>query len=430
VLQKFYLRTSQQIRLLDLEAKSPLFTQFLDLLQGLSTVRAFAWGPRFIERYLDLLDASQRPFYLLFCIQRWLALVLDLMTVVLVTVMMVLVVKLRDQLSPQLVALAFVQIMSFGQSLARVIQDWTKLETSLGAVARVKTFCTGTESENRPTETGTVPENWPTHGHVVIEDLVAAYDSRESGGHGDPVLRGVTLDIPAGTKVGICGRSGSGKSSLLGCVLRLLEVGPGSRITIDGVDITTLPRQVVRAAVAVVPQNPFFLKHTNLRDNLVVLHRPHGKVEHEHQEQQRRHRQEHSDSRILQVLRRLQLEDLVVRLGGLDSPLDGDRLSQGQRQLLCIARAMLAGKRIILIDEASSNVDERSERLIREVMREQFASCTVIAVAHRLGAVVDFDRVAVMGGGRILECDSPCALLERDSEFKRLWDLGGCSRSD
>ncbi|CEL03679.1 hypothetical protein ASPCAL04825 [Aspergillus calidoustus] len=430
LLQKFYLRTSQQIRLLDLEAKSPLFTQFLDLLQGLSTVRAFAWGPRFIERYLDLLDASQRPFYLLFCIQRWLALVLDLMTVVLVTVMMVLVVKLRDQLSPQLVALAFVQIMSFGQSLARVIQDWTKLETSLGAVARVKTFCTGTVSENRPTETGTVPENWPTHGHVVIEDLVAAYDSRESGGHGDPVLRGVTLDIPAGTKVGICGRSGSGKSSLLGCILRLLEVAPGSRITIDGVDITTLPRQVVRAAVAVVPQNPFFLKHTNLRDNLVVLHRPQGKVEHEHQEQQRRHRQEHSDSRILQVLRRLQLEDLVVRLGGLDSPLDGDRLSQGQRQLLCIARAMLAGKRIILIDEASSNVDERSERLIREVMREQFASCTVIAVAHRLGAVVDFDRVAVMGGGRILECDSPCALLERDSEFKRLWDLGGCSRSD
>ncbi|KAL3489938.1 P-loop containing nucleoside triphosphate hydrolase protein [Aspergillus germanicus] len=390
---KFYLRTSQQVRLLDLEAKSPLFTQFLDLLQGLSTVRAFAWGPRFIERYLDLLDASQRPFYLLFCIQRWLALVLGLLIVILVTVMLVLVVQLREQLSPQFVALAFVQVMSFCQSLARVIQDWTKLETSLGTVARVKTFCTDTESENRPTETGTVPENWPTHGHVVIADLVAAYDSRDS----EPVLRGVTLDVPAGTKIGICGRSGSGKSSLLGCILRLLELGPGSRITIDG--------------------NPFFLKHTNLRDNLVVLHRP---QEHEHHEQ----RPEHSETRILQVLRQLKLDDLVGRLGGLDSPLDADRLSQGQRQLLCIARAMLAGKQIILIDEASSNVDERSERLIKEVMREQFADCTVIAVAHRLGAVVDFDRVAVMGGGRVLEWDNPRALLERDSEFRRLWDLG------
>ncbi|KAI1836441.1 hypothetical protein DTO006G1_2650 [Penicillium roqueforti] len=118
-----------------------------------------------------------------------------------------------------------------------------------------------------------------------------------------------------------------------------------------------------------------------------------------------------------QLLHQLKRDDVVDRLGGLDSPLDADRLSQGRRQLLCIARAMLAGKRIVLIDEASSNVDERSERLIRDVMR-------VIAVAHRLGAVVDFDRVAVMGGGRLLEWDCPPALVKRDSEFKRLWDLG------
>ncbi|KAJ5968505.1 ABC transporter integral membrane type 1 [Penicillium viridicatum] len=412
LLQKFYVRTSQQIRLFDLEAKSPLFTQFLDLLHGLSTVRAFAWGPHFTDQYLDLLDASQRPFYLLFSIQRWLAFVLDLMTAVLVTIMMILVVKLRAQLSPQYVALALVQIMSFGQSLAHVIQDWTQLETSFGAVARVKTFCTDTESENRPVETGTVPKNWPAHGRVTIKDLVASYDAHCAG---EPVLRGVNLDIPAGAKVGICGRSGSGKSSLLGCILRLLELGPGSRITIDGIDITMLPRQAVRAAVTVVPQHPFFLKHTSLRDNLVVFHQQ------QHQQEQQ---QQTDDDKILQVLRQLKMDDVVDRLGGLDSPLDADRLSQGQRQLLCIARAMLAGKRIILIDEASSNIDERSERLIRDVMREQFASCTVIAVAHRLGAVVDFDRVAVMGGGRLLEWDNPRALLKQNSEFKRLWNLG------
>ncbi|OAA63457.1 ABC transporter, transmembrane domain, type 1 [Niveomyces insectorum RCEF 264] len=387
LLQNFYVRTSRQVRLFDLEAKSPLFTQFLDLLQGLSTVRAFAWGPRFVERYLDLLDASQKPFYLLYCIQRWLGLVLDLLTAVLVTVMMALAVKLRAQLSPSYVALAFVQIMSFGQSLARVIQDWTQFETSFGAVARVKTFCTDTESEKGPAETGAVPENWPAHGRVTIENLTASYDTR---GGSEPVLRGVSLDIPAGAKVGICGRSGSGKSSLLGCILRLLEVGPGSRITIDGVDITTLPRQAVRAAVAVVPQHPFFLKHTSLRDNLVVLRRQRHGQEHEGQEQQ----QSDDDNKILQVLRQLKMDEVVDRLGGLDSPLDAERLSQGQRQLLCIARAMLARNWIILIDEASSNVGERSERLIRDVMRQQFAGCTVIAVAHRLGAVVDFNRVA------------------------------------
>ncbi|CAG8388874.1 unnamed protein product [Penicillium salamii] len=403
VLQKFYVRTSRQIRLFDLEAKSPLFTQFLDLVHGLSTVRAFAWGPRFTDQYLDLLDASQRPFYLLFCIQRWLGLVLDLMTAILVTIMMVLVVKLRAQLSPQYVALAFVQIMTFGQSLAHVIQDWTQLETSLGAVARIKTFCTDTESENKPSETGIVPSNWPTHGHITIKDLVASYDAKSD----EPVLRGVTLDIPAGTKVGICGRSGSGKSSLLGCILRLLEITPDSRITIDGVDITTLPRQTLRTAIAVVPQHPFFLKHTSIRANLVL------------QQDNQQH-----DTKIHQILHRLKLTDLVNRLGGLDSPLEADQLSQGQRQLLCIARAMLSCKRIILIDEASSNVDERSETLIRDVMREEFAGCTVITVAHRLGAVVDCEWVAVLGGGRVLEWDCPRALLGRDSEFKRLWDLG------
>ncbi|CAG8920353.1 unnamed protein product [Penicillium salamii] len=403
VLQKFYVRTSRQIRLFDLEAKSPLFTQFLDLLQGLSTVRAFAWGPRFTDQYLDHLDASQRPFYLLFCIQRWLGLVLDLMTAILVTTMMILVVKLRAQLSPQYVALAFVQIMTFGQSLAHVIQDWTQLETSLGAVARIKTFCTDTESENKPTETGIVPTNWPTHGHITINDLVASYDAQSD----EPVLRGVTLDIPAGTKVGICGRSGSGKSSLLGCILRLLEITPDSSIVIDGVDITTLPRQTLRAAIAVVPQHPFFLKHTSIRANLL----------------QKDQDQQH-DTKIHQILHRLKLTDLVNRLGGLDSPLEADQLSQGQRQLLCIARAILSRKRIILIDEASSHVDERSEALIGDVMRADFAGCTVITVAHRLGAIVDCERVAVLGGGRVLEWDCPRALLGRDSEFKRLWDLG------
>ncbi|ETS82191.1 hypothetical protein PFICI_07193 [Pestalotiopsis fici W106-1] len=398
---KFYLKTSRQIRLLDLEAKSPLFTQFLDLLQGLSSVRAFGWQTRFKERYLELLDASQRPYYLLFCIQRWLTLVLDLMVAVLATILMVLVVHLRADFSPRFVALAVLNVTAFSQTLINVIKEWTQLETSFGAVARVKKFCTDTESENLLGERAPVPESWPLNGHISIKNLTAAYTS-----NGEPVLHNLTLEIPAGSTVGICGRSGSGKSSLVACLLRMMEVSSDSRIEIDGVDITTLSRQAVRAAVAVVPQHPFFLKNTNVRDNLVPLG---GRQ---------------TDERILAVLHRLEMRETVERMGGLDSMLDMDRLSQGQRQLLCLARAVLAGKRIIMLDEASSNVDERSERLIRQVIREQFVGCTVIAIAHRIGAVADFDRVAVMGGGKILEWDNPRTLLGRDSEFKRLWDLG------
>lgn len=400
VLQKFYLRTSRQIRVLDLEAKSPLFTQFLDLLKGLSSVRAFGWEAQFRDKYLDLLDASQRPYYLLFCIQRWLGVVLDLMVAVLATILLVLVVKLRSQFSPQFVALAVLNVMTFSQYLASVIQGWTQLETSFGAVARVKTFCGETEDENLSSEIAPVPEDWPDRGNVSVKNLTAAYAA-----DGEPVLHDVSFDIPARSKVGICGRSGSGKSSFLATLLRLLEVKPGSHISFDGIDITTIPRESVRTAVAVVPQNPFFLKNTTLRENLV----PQGSQ---------------TDERILSVLHRLKMGDAAERLGGLDSFLDADRLSQGQRQLLCLARAMLAQKKIILLDEANSNIDERSERLIRQVIREEFVDCTVIAIVHRLGAVADFDLIAVMGAGRLIEWDSPKALLARDSEFKRLWDLG------
>lgn len=399
VLQRFYLRTSRQIRILELQANSPLFTQFLDTLQGLSSVRSFGWVKEFEEQHFQFLDASQRPYYLLFSIQRWLAVVLDLAVAALATILMVLIVKLRDNFEPKFVAMALLNVTSFSQYLTQLIKNYTQLETSLGAVSRTKEFCTTTDSENLPDEVVTPPESWPPHGHVQIDKLTAAYTAS-----GEPVLHDVSLDIAAGFKVGVVGRSGSGKSSLMACLLRMLEVDSNSSIKFDGIDITTLPRQTVRASVAVVPQHPFFMKKTTVRDNLV----PRG---------------EQAEERILAVLHRLRMKEAVKKLGGLDSILDIERLSQGQRQLLCLARAILANKKIIFLDEASSNVDAKSEQLIRQVVQEEFVGCTVIAIAHRLGAVVDFDRVAVMGGGRVIEWDNPRELLKRESEFKRLWDL-------
>ena len=363
-------------------------------------MRAFGWELPFKERYLDILDASQRPYYLLFSIQRWLALVLDLMTAVIVTILTILIVKLRSQFQPEFVALALLNIMTFSQSLTYAIQEWTQLETSFGAVARVKTFCETLEAEDTNITTEAPPSNWPSKGHVTVENLMASYSVG-----GEPVLKGVSLDISPGSKIGICGRSGSGKSSLVSSFLRLLEISAESQVKFDGVDITTLPSQTIRNAVAVVPQNLFFLKNWSVRENLV----PRG---------------EHSDERIISVLRRLKVDNVVERIGGLDSPLDAERLSQGQCQLLCLARAALANKKIVLLDEVSSNVDERSEKLIREVIRDQFTGCTVIAIVHRLGAIADFDRVAVMSNGKLLEWDDPKVLLSRDSEFKRLWELG------
>jgi ATP-binding cassette subfamily C (CFTR/MRP) protein 1 len=218
VIQKYYLRTSRQVRLLDLEAKSPLYTHFIESLSGLVTIRAFGWSDTFVEQNLDLLDNSQKPYYLLYCIQRWLSLVLDLMVTILAVILMVLVVKLRNSVSSGSVGLAILNVIGFSQSLAWIIRQWTSLETSIGAVSRLKNFTATTPNENLVGEDQPIPESWPANGAIEFRNLSASYTIA-----GPLVLKGVDMLIKSGEKIGICGRTGSGKSSLIMTLFRLLE---------------------------------------------------------------------------------------------------------------------------------------------------------------------------------------------------------------
>lgn len=226
MIQKYYLRTSRQVRLLDLEAKSPLYSHFIESLSGLATIRAFGWSDAFVEQNLALLDHSQKPFYLLFCIQRWLALVLDLMVTVLAVIMMVLVVKLRNSVDSGFVGLAILNVISFSQSLAWIIRQWTALETSIGAISRLKSFTTTTPSENLAGEDQAVPDSWPENGGIEFRNLSASYEL-----NGPKVLNGIDMTIKPGEKIGVCGRTGSGKSSLIMSIFRLLEIPPESSST-------------------------------------------------------------------------------------------------------------------------------------------------------------------------------------------------------
>lgn len=209
-LQKYYVRTSRQIRLLDLEAKSPLYSHFLETLQGQVTIRAFGWTKDFEEQNMGLLGKSQKPFYLLFCIQRWLALVLDLIVAALAVILMVMVVKLRERLDPGLVASALFNVMSFNNNLTAVIQMWTNLETPLGALARLKNFSEVTRSENLTIGCRAVPEDWPSSGTVEFSIVSATYAVDAS-----KVIKNIDLVVAPSEKVGICGVSDSGKSSVI-----------------------------------------------------------------------------------------------------------------------------------------------------------------------------------------------------------------------
>ncbi|KAM3069136.1 hypothetical protein ACMFMG_010661 [Clarireedia jacksonii] len=397
VLQKFYLRTSRQIRLLDLEAKSPLYSHFIETLSGLTTIRAFGWTEEFRKQNLALLDTSQKPYYLLFCIQRWLGLVLDLLVTALAVILMILIVKLRSDISPGYVGLALLNVMTFNQSLAEIIKNWTQLETAVGAIARVKNFVATTASENLAKEKELAPEKWPSNGAIDFINITASYTPASV-----PVIHNLNLSIRAGEKIAIVGRSGSGKSSVIAALFRMLELTLESSIAIDGVDLSTLPRQTVRSRLNAVPQDPFFLRGS-IRTNADPY-------------------KQHSDTAIITALEKVHLWNLILSKGGLEADLDTEFFSHGQKQLFCLARAILRKGKVVVLDEATSSVDPDTDKLMQKVIREEFAGCTIIAVAHRLNTILDFDRVVLLGKGEIMEIGSPDELLQRHGAFRELYD--------
>ncbi|KAJ5998957.1 hypothetical protein N7451_006767 [Penicillium sp. IBT 35674x] len=392
-IQKFYLRTSRQLRYLDLENKSPLFTQFTETLKGLLTIRAFGWQHSFQEEHQQLLKQSQKPYYFLFVVQRWLTLVLDLLVAGIAVMLAVLSVFTPD-IGP--VGVSLLSLITFNQQLAELINFWTLMETSIGAITRVRNF------EKVPTE-DLLPENehppvtWPMEGSIIFRDTSMAYEPTAP-----PVLQHITLNIPPGSKLGICGRTGSGKSSLILALLRMVEIQSGD-IIIDGISLQSCPRDIVRSKITAIPQEPVLFPGT-IKENIAAF----GSLD---------------DGRVLRALEKVELKGHVMAHGGLNAKMDDLPLSAGQRQLVCLARAIIMKQNILLLDEVTSHVDDMTDRLMQQVIRREFSGCTIVAVAHRVHTLLDFDRIAVIDDGKVVEYDTPAALLSMPgSLFARLCD--------
>lgn len=330
--QKFYLRTSRQLRHLDLEQKAPLYTHFQETLSGLPSIRAFGWVDQFCSKNFDLLDQSQRPSYLLLCIQCWLAVVLDLLVAAVATMLIAIIVSLRHKIDAGLVGVGLLNVMSFNTSLSELITDWTLTETSIGAIARVRDFVTNTESEAKPLERIEPPEEWPSTGAIEVRNLAASYSESSH-----PVVEDINLTIRPGEKIGICGRSGSGKSSLLASLFHLLEFREGS-IIIDGEDVASIPRNVLRSRLNAIPQEPYWITTETVRFNLHPW--PAAPLT--------------NDTALIDVLKKCQIWDAIEEKGGLDVKMNADFLSHGQRQLFCLARSLLKNSKIVVLDEVSA----------------------------------------------------------------------------
>ncbi|KAG6994077.1 hypothetical protein G7Y79_00047g083030 [Physcia stellaris] len=385
---------------MDIEEKSPLYTHFLETLEGLVTIRAFKWQDAWNGLNSSLLDRSQRPYYLLHSIQRWLNLVLDLIVVAVATLIVVLVTQLPHYSGGGALGVALISVISMNTSLAYLIDAWTQLETSLGAIARIKTFESTVSSENTGGGNSLPPPGWPNLTSVRLSNVSASYSPAAT-----PILKNVTMSINSGQKVAIVGRSGSGKSTLLLVLLRLLDLSSGS-ITIGDIDTTTLTREFIRAAILTIPQEPLLLKGT-VRFNLTLNTTA-------------------SDAAITHTLQKVGLWALISARGGLDASIDACPMSQGQQQLFSFARVLLRrgssnrAPGIVLLDEFAASVDPDTETMLMRLLWEEFADCTVVAVTHRLQSVREFDTVGFVDEGRLVEFESPQVLLERDSAFLRL----------
>ncbi|KAI1135027.1 ABC transporter [Hypoxylon sp. FL0543] len=395
VVQKIYLRTSRQLRLLELESKSEVFIDFLETVDGLPTIRAFGARSKAEAAHLVHLDESQKPFYLLLCLQCWLRIVLDLLVAGIAVGVIALAVVLRHTTSGGQVGVALNIVLIANTTLLRLIESWTNLEISLGAIARIKSLEEEVPSEDQPSETSVPPETWPSLGAVEFRSLTASYNTERNA------LEKLSLRIEPGQKVVICGRTGSGKSSLLLALLRLLDTQEGS-ILIDGVNIGLIPRSIVRERCFVtVPQEPLLFNQETLRFNVDPT-------------------ESLSKDTVISVLSKVHLwnhfntalDSHEVRDAPASHHLVLDQtlaslptLSVGQGQLLALARALLqvyristsGAKPIILLDEATSSLDASTEELILDIVNEEL-TCkghTVIMVAHRVGAAVSRMRKGV-----------------------------------
>ncbi|KAK4235406.1 hypothetical protein C8A03DRAFT_17849 [Achaetomium macrosporum] len=400
-IRRYYLRTSRELKRLDSVSRSPIYAHFQESLGGISTIRAYSQQDRFELENEWRVDANLRAYFPSISANRWLAVRLEFIGAVVILAaagFSVVAVASGSKLGAGMVGLALSYALQITTSLNWIVRQTVEVETNIVSVERVLEYVRLPSEAPEIIHRNRPPVSWPLRGEVEFHNYSARY--REGL---DLVLKNINLDIKSHEKIGVVGRTGAGKSSLALALFRIIEPDTGY-ISIDGLNTSTIGLLDLRRRLAIIPQDAALFEGT-IRDNLDPGH-------------------VHDDTELWSVLEHARLKDHVASMeGGLEAKIHegGSNLSQGQRQLVSLARAMLTPSNILVLDEATAAVDVQTDAMLQTTLRGPlFANRTIITVAHRINTIMDSDRVVVLDKGEVVEFDTPAELIKKRGVF---WGL-------
>ncbi|KAK7065361.1 Canalicular multispecific organic anion transporter 1 [Halocaridina rubra] len=387
-IQSVYIATGRQIKRIEALAKSPIFSFFSESLQGVSLIRAFKKQEDFVQVCQKKIDKAANAFICNLAINRWLLVRLECLGNVITFAAAILAVAGRGTINPGIVGLSITYALNVTVILNWLVRMTAEIEANIVSVERIREYIEEEREAPWTVEHFKPYSSWPDNGRITFSQ----YEARYRPGL-ELVVKELSCQIDSGEKVGIVGRTGAGKSSLTLGLFRIIEAA-GGKIYIDGIDIAKIGLHDLRGRLSIIPQDPVLFSGT-LRINLDPFNN-------------------YSDVDVWQALENAHLKDYVKgQMHALQTTIDegGSNLSVGQRQLVCLARALLRRSKILVLDEATAAVDLDTDDLIQATIRKEFAECTIITIAHRLNNIMDSDRVMVLDKGKIAEFATPADLL-------------------
>lgn len=408
----YYRASARELKRHEAVLRSVVFSRFNEAIYGTSTIRAYGVGKQYIRRLNDAIDNMDSAYYLTFANQRWLSVRLDAIGIIMTFVTGVLVVTSRFNVSPSISGLVLSYLLTTVQMFQFTVRQAAEVENYMNSTERVQYYGAHIEQE-APAHTFDVPKDWPAKGEIVFDKAAMRYRP------GLPlVLNSLDLQVKSGERIGIVGRTGAGKSSIITTLFRLVELSEGS-IHVDGIDITTVGLHDLRSRMAIIPQDPTLFGGT-VKSNLDPFNT-------------------HTDLELWSALRQAHLinhqadgnekNDSQTQIN-LETTVEdeGTNFSLGQRQLMALARALVRGSQIVICDEATSSIDFETDRKIQRAIVECFRGKTLLCIAHRLKTIIGYDRICVIDRGCVAEIDTPLALFDAEGIFRSMCEESSITR--